>query len=877
MARKAKKHPRGYRNHSGRIESAHKKANCAECPFKQFPRVYTHAPLVKPRLAVMGEAPGFEEIREGRYFVGASGTQLNAAFDRFDIPKEAVLLTNACQCRPFEFTSETEWKQAIKCCRPRLEEEFKQAGVKVVLAAGKHAFWAVSEKYGQPLMAGAPWAGAPYPVTWNEDVTYVPSVHPAYCLRGNPQYWPVFWTWLKRAWDLAHGPNPWKWQTLHYHGTDEDKALRALARIAKRKDADIGLDIENAGPDPIYCRITAIGVADEKDAVSIYWPPEKHFSTSAKAKRATLLLQRILKNPSLRKIAHNGYHDVLGLEQNVHEHTKFVVRGFVWDTILLHHVAGNTLLHNLGLVAQIEFACDAWKREFKVTGDHKGVERFLKAKPDELTLYNAKDTAILTRLLPILRARMKAVHNGQALYDDLFVKAKIAAEMQTYGVRMNTAQRQDWTKRLRGRINYAKRQIRMIARAHAEDGWGPTKSSPKGFHWSGFNPGSKPQLNQLFFDHLELEPVSYSAKTGEPSLTENNLLGFAGSFNPVARETARSVLRYRKWSKLYNTYVKDPPIYRGYFHPQFKVWGTKGGRWASEGPNFQNIPKSVRDLVIARPGHWIVEADYSQLELRIVALLSGDEKLLQWYAAGEDVHARNRDELFATKGQKLSKAHLKQLRTLAKRLVYGCNYGGSAVTIWASLVVDIPELTIAAVERFLELWYIMHPRIKRYQHKILDIAYEHDYVECPLSGRRQYFWGDVEPTKVLNFPIQGTGADIIDAACIKVAKALAKVPDTYLVGQVHDALLVDTKHPVRVARILKQHMEQEVELDGHKTVFPIDYKVGPDWKNCREFESPEQLQAALTYAKRAAKMGPPRGATSDDWQTFIQEFPACAA
>lgn len=823
------------------INKAAHRAKCDECPLQGCPRVPTRRPeLPNPVLAIVGEAPGSEEVYAKRPFVGESGRQLDAAFERLGIPKELVFITNACQCRPFKKTTATEWRQAITACRPRLEKELQYSGVKAVLAAGATAFRAVSDKFGQPLLD---WIGAPYKIPWAPQITYVPSIHPSFILRGQPQYWPVFWILLKRAWDIAQDQKkPWRWQTLYYYGKDETKTIHALQRILRaKKGTPVGIDIETGGSDPVHCPITAIGVGTSRVTVSIAWPPERHFSKPSNARHARSLIKRILARKALPKIAHNGNHDVLGLEAN-----GMPVNGFKWDTILLHHVAANTQRHSLGFVSQIEFHCDAWKKEFKVGGKaEKGLARFLNAKKGELTKYNAKDTAILPRLLPPLRKRaFKQTHNGKALYNDLFKRAQIASQMQADGARMNLDQKDDWARRLKRRIEYARRQISIVGQSFREDGWGATKANPEGVTWEKFNPKSGGQLHELYFEHLDLDPVSYSETTGVASLTADHLLMFAGNPDPVVRDVSRAVLRFRKWSKLYDTYVKNPQVYDGFFHPQFKVWGTKGGRWASEGPNFQNIPKTVRDLIIARPGGWIIEADYSQLELRIVALLSGDEKLLKWYANNEDVHAKNRDELFEPPPRMTEKA-LDDLRTLAKRLVYGCNYGGSAVTIWSSLVVDAPDLSLTAVKKFLELWYVMHPRIRMFQEKLLDIAYRDDYVECLLSGRRQYFWGQVEATKVLNYPIQGSGADIIDGVIPIIAEELEPIEDTYMIAQVHDALLVDSKHPVEVCEILQEHMEHEVVLGEYKTKIPIDFKIGPDWKNMAKYKNVQEVREAF--------------------------------
>jgi DNA polymerase-1 len=218
----------------------------------------------------------------------------------------------------------------------------------------------------------------------------------------------------------------------------------------------------------------------------------------------------------------------------------------------------------------------------------------------------------------------------------------------------------------------------------------------------------------------------------------------------------------------------------------------------------------------------IIEADYSQLELRIVALLAGDEELLEWYAQGIDVHLRNAAGLFST-----DKPTKKQ-RDLAKRFVYGCNYGGEAGTIWASLAPKFPGLTLTDVTRMMTRWKMQRLPITRWQKGLLKNAYRNDYVEAPLSGRREYFHGQPEVTKILNYPIQATAADVIDAALPKVWHSLRQI-QSWVLFQVHDSLVAETPHVEECKKRMARHMTKTVRLNGRACKFPIDFKVGKSW------------------------------------------------
>ena len=264
----------------------------------------------------------------------------------------------------------------------------------------------------------------------------------------------------------------------------------------------------------------------------------------------------------------------------------------------------------------------------------------------------------------------------------------------------------------------------------------------------------------------------------------------------------------------------------------------------------QNIPKpkrlrqgkqiihlpGMRDIFVAREGLWLVEADYSQLELRILALLAGDTKLLAWYAAGLDVHYLNAKELFETAEP------TDQERDLAKRFVYAANYGADPETIWKSLVVDFPNLELALVEKLHRRWFAAHPDIVNWQQLQLKTARTKGYVEDPISGRREWLWGNIEPTVIYNFPIQAAAASIINPAVIDLDKELSWKDEAILL-QVHDALVLEGKDPWRLCRLLKKHMQRVVILNSQKQMFPVDLKVGrgpglrSNWGHLRKVKS----------------------------------------
>jgi len=249
------------------------------------------------------------------------------------------------------------------------------------------------------------------------------------------------------------------------------------------------------------------------------------------------------------------------------------------------------------------------------------------------------------------------------------------------------------------------------------------------------------------------------------------------------------------------------------------------GRWGSANPNLQNIPKKLRNLFQARKGCYFVEADYSQLELRILALLSQDAPLLKAYSEGFDVHTLNARDLF----QKDSVTPNE--RKLAKVFVYGVNYGGTEKTIHQQLAPGFPSLTLEMVEKLKERWEQAHPDIVSWQDRQLKQARKDKFVECPISGRRFYFYLNmVEPTKCYNFVIQGTAADLMNEAILDIDKT---IKNSKILIQLHDAILLEGKNVPAMADLLVDKMEKKL---GDMR-FPVDVSVGKTWGEMKEYDA----------------------------------------
>jgi len=354
------------------------------------------------------------------------------------------------------------------------------------------------------------------------------------------------------------------------------------------------------------------------------------------------------------------------------------------------------------------------------------------------------------------------------------------------------------------------------------------------------NSGKTHAARDWFFKKKGISPLGYT-ETGNPTFDAEVLTTLSKHEDVEVAQKAGLVLEFTQNSTLLSRYIDGLPMVDGYIFPTWKVWGTITGRWASSDPNFQNWPEEMLDMVIPRkPENYIVGADYSQLELRIAAILTSAEKLLGYYKNNEDVHTITaREVLFGLSPDQwdgLTKENKKKFRNAAKTIEYAFNYNASddVTTVWKTIVVELPNITIDQVKFMRKRWFKAHPQIDRWQKAVLREANEKYYTEEVLSGRREYFHNKiVEPNKALNFPVQGFAGELMNRAIKKIAKKLGN--GEYLIAQVHDAAYLEGPDPTRLKEILRSSMEQDIALGEHTMNFPIDCKMGKDMKNLGSF------------------------------------------
>jgi len=806
-------------------------AKCSSCPLKSRepikPKVNTNASLV-----ILGESPARNEEIRKEFFVGKSGQLVREIRNKFDIPFEKIHFTNAILCRPTQGMTAEEWTQALNCCHPRLDYELKQLSTTTILGYGLKALWSITGKkdgifnwmgapmYGKVFKKGKLWKATkrkPDPDETCLDFTkyrILPTVHPAFCLR-TPQYTPILQTHTLRAWRMANNELPeWVWPELHIKppGTVE-----ALKRIYETNDP-VAVDVETLVGDPLTVPLKNVGVSTTSIAVSVQW--------DFKTDEEVYWLKKVLES-NVTKVMHNMQFDILVLEAH-----GFIINGDYFDTMLALAVISSRIRKDLGTAACIEFHADRWKDKYKDDAGKKVKDQFDRADPDSRAKYNCKDCIITVMLMYRYTKQLDKIHNGWEQFNSFIQGALIAMKMRKRGVEVNLPALTVQDVKLTLWKAMAKKKCVDLA----------TK-----LNYKDFNPDNNHHLRALYKDNIKVESTKMT-DAGKTSYDAEALVKLATHPNENASSMARVMLDYREVQKAKSTNIDgiikvmdENNLIRASWNPT----GAVTGRWASKKPNLMNVPKSLRNIFKARDGNWIVEADKSQLELRILGALAKDKPLLDCYANNGDVHDNNARDIFNIPPDQPVPENI---RVLAKTAVYCSNYGGTYQTLWEQIVVKVPGFPLADAKRMLESWYAAHPDIEKFKKDRLRIAHQKGYVEDIISGKRFYFFGRVEPTIVANFPMQAGGAGIINPEMIAIADELNWESEG-IMAQVHDSLVLEGPDPYRLYDLLKKYMERVITINGIEMNFPIDVKVGRVWGECVDVKSREHLEEIINKGK----------------------------
>ncbi|MBI3235499.1 MAG: DNA polymerase I, partial [Bacteroidetes bacterium] len=570
-----------------------------------------------------------------------------------------------------------------------------------------------------------------------------------------------------------------------------DKRAELIASL--NTQSHICFDTETTAIDPMFAEI--VGMSFSYKTHHGYYIPLPDSKDEA-----TVIIKEfepIFSKPEVELIGQNIKYDIIILS-----HYGIEVKNKIYDTMIAHYLIEPDMRHNMDALSMAYLGY----KPVSITEliGKKGAGQ-LSMRTVDINLakdYAAEDADITLQLKEILAPKVEECGAQQLLNDIELPLIEVLASMEKEGVRIDSTFLNSYSDELDKIIKTAE------ATVYEKAGLKFNLSSPK-------------QLGDVLFDHLKIEPKPKKTATGQYKTDEDVLQGLASN------EIVEHILRFRQLSKLKSTYVDALPKMilpaTGRVHTSFNQAVAATGRLSSDRPNLQNIPiktdegKEVRKAFITNDdNHVLLSADYSQIELRIIADISGDEGMLEAFTQGYDIHTATAAKIYHIPMDEVTKDQ----RRNAKSVNFGIIYGISAFGL--SQNIGIPRKEAAEI---IDSYFQTYPKIKEYMNSTVNFAKEHGYVQT-IKGRRRYL-RDINSANAnvrgfaernaINAPIQGSAADMIKVAMINIYNRLKREQlKSKMILQVHDELLFEV--PLNEVDLMK-------ELVVHEMVHAIEMKV----------------------------------------------------
>ena len=571
----------------------------------------------------------------------------------------------------------------------------------------------------------------------------------------------------------------------------------------------IAVDTETDSLDYMSANLVGISFALENGEAA-YLPLQLDYLDAPKTlEKSTALtaIKPILENPDIHKIGQN-----IKFDESILARHGIELQGVEFDTMLLSYTLNSTGRHNMDDLAKRYLGHETIAFE-SIAGKGKSQLTFNQIPLEQATEYAAEDADVTMKLQQALWLKLQEEPTLVELYKTMELPLlHVLSRMERTGVLIDSDALFIQSNEIATRLTALEEQAYALAGQR-------------------FNLSSTKQLQEILFDKLGL-PVLQKTPKGAPSTNEEVLEELAYS-----HELPKILVEHRGLSKLKSTYTDKLPqmvnSQTGRVHTSYHQAVTATGRLSSSDPNLQNIPirneegRRIRQAFIAREGYAIVAADYSQIELRIMAHLSSDQGLINAFSQGKDIHRSTAAEIF---GVSLDEVTSEQRRN-AKAINFGLIYGMSAFGLSRQLGISRPD-----AQKYMDLYFQRYPGVQQFMTDIREKAKTQGYVET-LFGRRLYL-PDINSSNAMrrkgaervaiNAPMQGSAADIIKRAMIKLDEVIRHDPDIEMIMQVHDELVFEVRsEKVEFFREqIKQHMETAAEL-----VVPliVEVGVGQNW------------------------------------------------
>jgi len=585
-----------------------------------------------------------------------------------------------------------------------------------------------------------------------------------------------------------------------YHLADTKEKRAELIALLKQQKS-FCFDTETTGTDANDCEL--VGLSFSVKAGQGWYVPVPH--DQAETRAIVTEFKDVMEDPAIGKIGQNLKFDILMLKWY-----DVGVCGDLFDTMMAHYIIDPDTRHGMDVLSENYLGYKPVSITELIGPKGKNQGNMRDVEIEKIKDYASEDADITLQLKEVFEPKIKQVGAEELLHKIENPLIYVLADIEHEGVRIDDNTLKDFSKELEGDI--AKLEKTVYDKAGVR-----------------FNIASPKQLGEVLFEKLMLDPKAKKTKTGQYQTGEDVLLSLASKSDIV-----RDILDYRQLQKLKSTYVDALPQMvnkkTGRVHTSYNQAVAATGRLSSTNPNLQNIPirtergREVRKAFIPRDdNHIIVSADYSQIELRIIAEISKDANMMDAFVKGIDIHTATAANVYGVSVDEVDGTQ----RRNAKAVNFGIIYGQSAFGLSQNL--GIPRKEAAEI---IENYFLQFPGIKQYMSDTMNFARENGYVTT-LMGRRRYL-RDINSgnatvrgfaeRNAINAPIQGSAADMIKIAMINIHKEFKdRKLDSRMTMQVHDELVFDVpKHELEIVKpIIMDKMKNAI-----KTTVPIIVEIG---------------------------------------------------
>ena len=591
---------------------------------------------------------------------------------------------------------------------------------------------------------------------------------------------------------------------IDYQLIDTEAKIESFLRNILTKDI-FSLDTETTGTDPITAELVGMSFSfAENQAFYIPVPPERD-----EALKIVNKLKPLFENEKTLKVGQNIKYDMLVLSNYGVE-----LKGTLFDTMIAHYVLQPELHHNMDYLAEVYLKHQTVPIEDLIGPKGKNQRNMRDLSPTDIYMYACEDADITLRLKNVLEKELE--ENGvKSLFEEIEMPlVPVLAYMERNGVRIDTEALQETSKHFTTRMQDIEEEVHQMAGVD-------------------FNIASPKQVGEVLFDRLKIVEKAKKTKTGQYVTSEEVLESLRGKHEIVGK-----ILEYRGLKKLLGTYIDALPLLVNpktqRIHTSFNQTVTATGRLSSSNPNLQNIPirnedgKEIRKAFIPDDGCEFFSADYSQIELRIMAHLSEDPHMIEAFNEGKDIHAATAAKIYKEKLEDVTR----EQRSKAKTANFGIIYGISVFGLAERLNVERKE-----AKELIDGYFENYPHVKNYMDKSIEVARQRGYIETifkrkrylpDINSRNAVVRGYAE-RNAINAPIQGSAADIIKVAMIRIYKRFKEEGiKSKMILQVHDELnfSVLPEEKEKVQQIVISEMEGAYKM---KAPLIADCGWGQNW------------------------------------------------